>query len=94
MRLGFLLYRSWGWGGGGGGGGWGWGYERLQKFWRKGSSNSPFTHGGTGTGTSKCGTDTKSVLPVFSRLVPPLFSWLVLIPVSVVLVPLCFYLVF
>ena len=41
-------------------------------------SNGLFTHGGTGT--SKCGTGTKSVLPFFSGLVP--------VPVSVVPVPL------
>ena len=51
------------------------------KFWEKNSLNGPFTHGSTGT--SKCGTDTKSVLPFFSGLVP--------VPISVVPVPLSYY---
>ena len=50
------------------------------KIWEKNVLNSPFTH--DDTGTSKCGTGTKSVLPIF--------SWLVPIPVSVVPVPLCY----
>ena len=35
----------------------------FQKWEEKGSSNYPFTHGGTGT--SKCGIGTKSALPCF-----------------------------
>ena len=39
VRLGFLLYRSWGGGGGGGGGG----YERIKtQLGEKGSSNTHF----------------------------------------------------
>ena len=50
------------------------------KIWKKKPLDGPFTHGGTGT--SKCGTSTKSVLLVLSGLVP--------VPISVVLVPLSF----
>ena len=38
------------------------------KFWEKKPSNGQFTHGGTGT--SKCGTGTKSVLSSLALLVP------------------------
>ena len=40
----------------------------FKKWEEKGSSNDPFTHGGTGT--SKCGIDTKFPLPLFSLWVP------------------------
>ena len=98
VRLGFLLYRSWGGGGGGGGGGGAGGYERIQKF---GEKALKIAHSRTavpvpvsavlvqkvyyrffqgwyryhyatttfflvGTGTSKCGTGTTLLLPVFS----------------------------
>ena len=53
VRLGFLLYRSWGEN-----------MEGFKKTREKRPFKYPFTHGGTGT--SKSGTGTKSVLPIFS----------------------------
>ena len=50
----------------------------VQNFGRKNPSNGSFMHGGTGT--SKCGIGTKSVLPGL--------PWLVPVPISVVPVPL------
>ena len=84
VRLGFLLYRSWGGGGGGGGGGW-WAAGNMKglkkKKGEKGSSN---THSHTvvsvlvqkcttcfflsGTSNNKCGTGTRLVLPLFSLM--------------------------
>ena len=56
VRLGFLLYKSWG--------------ENMKGFkkWEKKAFKYPFTYGGIGT--NKCGIGTKRVLPVFFLLVP------------------------